>query len=73
MLERIEKRINLPALQEEFRKMGGNFVTAGIVGVFVNHYVGSDFSTMFFAASWIASIGLVFLTIGLMKKRGNKL
>jgi hypothetical protein len=46
-LERIEKHIDLEALKIEFRKIGTNFVTAGVVGVFINHYVGQSYLICF--------------------------
>ena len=39
LLERLERSIDLKALKEDFRKIGINFITAGVVGVFINHYV----------------------------------
>lgn len=73
MLSRcIKKYIRLSALQEECRKIGTNFITAGIVGIFINHYVGSNFSTMFWAAIWISGFGLVLLTAGLFRFGDNK-
>jgi hypothetical protein len=47
LLARMEKLIDLKGLKEDLRKIGTNFVTAGVVGVFINHYVGSNFSDMF--------------------------
>lgn len=72
MLKQIEKYLNVKALQEECRKIGVNFVTAGIVGVFIDHYVGSDPSTMFWTAVWITWVGAILLTLGLFK-RGDDL
>lgn len=72
LLKRIEKHISLKALQEDFRKLGINFVTAGIIGVFVNHYVGTKLATMFWTAFWVTSAGLSFLTFGLFRCGGNK-
>lgn len=67
-LKIIEKFFKLGALQEEFRKIGGNFITAGVVGVFINHFVGTKFSTMFWASIWINWWGLVLLFIGIMQR-----
>jgi hypothetical protein len=71
LLEHLEKRINLSFLREEFRKIGGNFITAGMVGIFINHYVGLKLSTMFWSAFWVSLSGAAFLTIGLIKIRGK--
>jgi hypothetical protein len=69
LLARLERAINLKALKEDFRKIGINFVTAGVVGVFVNHYVGLDFWTMSFTSALLTMIGAVSLYLGL---RNNK-
>jgi hypothetical protein len=61
-LERLEKHVNLSSLKEEFRKIGGNFI---------NHYVGSKLSTMFWSAFWVTLIGIAFLTIGLIRVGGK--
>lgn len=68
LLERIEKRINLEALKEDFRKIGVNFITAGVVGVFINHYVGSTFSSMFWASLSVTSIGIMALYVGVLRR-----
>lgn len=38
LLEHLERSRDLKALKEDFRKIGINFITAGIVGVFIKHY-----------------------------------
>ncbi len=68
-LERIENFINLASLREEVKKIGADFVTADIVVVFINHFVGSKFSSMFLACLWIRSIGLLCLFFGVAKRR----
>ena len=67
----IEKYIILSALKEEFRRIGGNFITAGIVGIFIYHYVGTDPVSMFWASILIAAVGLAALYYG-VKKYGDK-
>lgn len=67
LLKILEKNIYFNALQDEFRRIGVNFVTAGIVGVFINHFVGSQLSTMFWTAFWITVTGITFLAVGLIK------
>jgi hypothetical protein len=54
--------------KEDFRKIGINFITAGVVGVFINHYVGLDFSTMFWASLSITALGMLSLTLGLLRR-----
>ncbi len=71
MLERIERHISFPALKEELRKIGVNFITAGVVGVFVYHYVGIDPVSMLWASISITVIGSIALYFGI-RKRGEK-
>ncbi|OIZ96314.1 hypothetical protein A1D18_00415 [Candidatus Rickettsiella isopodorum] len=69
LLEKIEKSINLKALKEDFRKIGVNFITAGVVGVFINHYVGIDFWTMSLTSASLTTIGAISLYLGLRKNK----
>lgn len=69
LLERIERSIDLKALKEDFRKIGINFVTAGIVGVFINHYVGIDFWTMSLTSASLTVAGTISLYLGLRKNK----
>lgn len=65
--KRIGQLFDLAAAKEDCRKIGINFLTAGVVGVFIDHYVGSMLSTMFWASESIATLGVVFLAFGLWK------
>ncbi len=69
MLEYIEKHISFSTLQEEFRKIGVNFITAGIVGVFIYHYVGTNPLNMLWTSVSIIIMGGGALYFG-VKKRG---
>lgn len=68
LLKRIEQLINVSFLKEDARKVGVNFITAGVVGVFINHFVGSHWSSMFWASLWITSIGFVLIFLGLIRE-----
>ena len=68
MLKRIEKHVSFPALKDELRKIGVNFITAGIVGVFVYHYAGTNPLNMFWASVVITIAGSVTLYFGIRKK-----
>jgi hypothetical protein len=70
LIRRIEKFINIEKLKEDARKLGVNFITAGIAGVFLNHFEGIKTSAMLWSAMWVVSIGVFFLTFGL--KRGKQ-
>lgn len=70
MLKCIKKHIDFSALQEEFRKIGVNFVAAGVVGVFIYHYVGTNLSAMLWTSGFITLLGLCFLYMG-TRKRGD--
>jgi hypothetical protein len=71
LIERIEKQIDLKSLKEDFRKLGINFFTAGIIGVFLNHLAGYKLSTMLGTAAWVSGVGVWFLLVGLFKFRGK--
>ncbi len=68
LLQYIKDRLDTHLLKEDFRKMGVNFITAGIVGVFVNHYVGISFPNMIWTALSITGLGIWFLYIGVRRK-----
>jgi len=68
LLEHLERSVDLKALKKDFRKIGVNFITAGIVGIFINHYVGIDFSKMFWASLSITTLGMFSLTLGLLRR-----
>ncbi|MGB6976206.1 MAG: hypothetical protein WBE18_01950 [Gammaproteobacteria bacterium] len=68
LLEYIKRHVDLNALKEELRKVGNNLVTAGIVGVFINHYVGSNLSTMFWSSVSITAIGMLALYFGVRRR-----
>lgn len=68
LLKHIRKNFNMKELKEDFRSIGINFVTAGFVGIFINHYVGLQFSIMFWASVWITSCGGLFLSMVLLER-----
>jgi len=55
------KFICFKSLREDMRKLGVNFLTAGIVGVFINHIVGDNINIMKTAAYSISILGGLFL------------
>ncbi|WP_342220692.1 hypothetical protein [Rickettsiella endosymbiont of Miltochrista miniata] len=69
VLLRLERSIDLKALKEDFRKIGINFITAGVVGVFINHYVGIDFWTMSLTSAALTTTGIISLYLGLRKNK----
>ena len=71
MRERIGRHFSFLSLKEEARKIGVNFITAGVVGVFVYHYVGSEPMSMFWASMSITAIGVTALYFGTRKWRGR--
>ncbi len=66
---KLERSVDLKALKEDFRKIGINFITAGVVGVFINHYVGMDFWTMSLTSASLTAIGVIPLYLGLRKNK----
>lgn len=68
MLRRIKKSLDHAVLKDESRKIGVNLVTAGIVGVFIYHYVGTSPISMFWASAIINFLGVIAILIGSRKK-----
>jgi Flp pilus assembly protein TadB len=65
----LDKFIDIVKTKDALVKLGINFITAGLVGVFVNHIVGYDISTMMSTAVLIACFGLACLVLGLRRDR----
>lgn len=72
LLKYIKRFIDSGAFKEDLRKIGINFITAGIVGIFINHYVGYKLSAMFWASAGITCMGILSMALGLSKLRGKK-
>lgn len=69
MLRRIMRHVDSNALQEDARKVGVNFITAGIVGVFIYHYVGNKSSVMLVMSYyWVTIVGLAIMFAGLYRR-----
>lgn len=69
MLEWLERSINLEDLKDDFRKIGINFTTAGVVGVFINHPVGINLWAMSSTTASLTTIGIISLYLGLRKTK----
>lgn len=63
-LKRLEEYLNFESLKEDFRKIGVNFATSGMIGIFIQHIVGSWLSLMFWSAFCILGIGVIFICFG---------
>gem|GEM_PF-2761638 len=68
LLMYLDRIIDVVQVQEVLLKLGVNFITAGIVGVFINHIAGTDAPTMQSVAVLISFIGLACILLGLLKK-----
>lgn len=68
LIKLIRKFLNIKDLKEDFRKMGINFVTAGFVGVFINHFVGFKISAMLWTSLLMTLFGSILLLIGLITR-----
>ncbi len=69
LLKNIGWHLDLKAIQKDFRRLATNLMTAGIVGVYINHYVGTRFSTMFWASVSVTTFGAVLLIAGLLRRK----
>lgn len=67
LLKRIKKHLDFSALKEELKKLGVNFITAGVVGVFIYHYVGTNLASMLWASGLITVLGFTCLCLGIRK------
>lgn len=66
----LDRLIDFYFFKEALRKLGINFITAGIIGVFINHIAGYDLHVMQSAAIFISIAGIICLALGL--KRGKQ-
>ncbi|EKE01653.1 MAG: hypothetical protein ACD_21C00082G0003 [uncultured bacterium] len=55
--------------KEVFIKLGINFLTTGVVGMFINHATNQDINTIRPAAGLIAFFGLACLALGLRRSK----
>lgn len=65
LLRLIEEFIDLEGFKQELRRIGGTFITAGIVGIFLTHLISLAL------AWWLTFIGSIMVLMGLFKKRGK--
>jgi hypothetical protein len=62
LLKRIEAKLDFKLLQEDLRKIGVTFITAGIVGIFMKELVNLALS------AWLVMLGLSAWILGLYKR-----
>lgn len=67
LLEYCAKFFTDEKVKDVFVKLGMNFVTAGIVGVFINRIAGSEVTTMRLTAGFITYFGMILLMLGLRR------
>lgn len=60
---------NCGALRKELRSIGANFITAGMVGIFINHYTGLKWSTVLYNFECVFTVGGIFLLLGLIQRK----
>ena len=65
----LRKIIDTDKFKDFLLKVGVNFVTAGVVGVFINHIAGNDLSTMQSTAVSIAFVGLCCTLAGIKRSK----
>jgi F0F1-type ATP synthase assembly protein I len=66
----ILKHISRTMLKEDFRKLGVNFITAGIVGAFITHWTDLSAKSAIILML-ITILGLMFLLVGCYKKEAK--
>lgn len=69
LIQRIKNNIDVVGLKEDLRKMGINFITAGIAGVFINHLVGSELRNMLYASLLVTTFGVIAMYAGLRRRK----
>lgn len=69
LLHYLDKLVDFGFFREALRKLGINFITAGVIGVFINHIAGYDLNIMQSAAVFISLAGVICLALGLFKTR----
>lgn len=67
-IKKFLKHLDIALLKEELRKIGVNLITGGVVGIFINHFVGSNLTVLLWSAILIAFWGLICLVIGSYRK-----
>lgn len=68
LLRYLDHLIDFGFFREALRKIGINFITAGVIGVFINHIAGYNLNIMQSAAVFISLAGVICLTLGLLKR-----
>ncbi len=63
---RVTWHIKISDLKDESRKLGINFMTAGIVGAFITNHLHLDDSV---PAIWLTLLGIVFVLGGAIRKK----
>ena len=68
LIKWLKSDLNISLIKDDCRKLGVNFITAGVVGIFINHFVGDHLSTMVWAASSISIMGFSLTLFGVFKR-----
>jgi len=67
MLDYMETHLDLSLAKEDLRKLGVNFITAGVVGLFITHI--ADLTNVFIkGAMWAIIIGMIAILLGLYRR-----
>lgn len=63
ILKYIESFFDMIAFKEELRKIGATFISAGVVGIFLQHILSIGL------ACWLTLSGVVILFFGLIRRK----
>jgi len=71
LIKCIRAFLDVKTLREDLRRLGVNFITAGLVGIFINHFVGTTLSIMFISSVFISFFGIMLMVLGLLKGKSS--
>jgi hypothetical protein len=68
LLDYIKRHIDHLSLKEEFKKIGVNLITAGLVGVFITHQIGTSTLASIASCVFLVGVGTACLYLGIRKE-----
>lgn len=68
LLDYIKRRIDYLSLKDELKKIGVNLITAGVVGIFITHQIGTSTLASIGSCVVVFGLGIVYLYLGIKKE-----